>query len=178
MTSGQRVSPILGSFPYHLYCRPKIDSTIRSLKAPCSPQTYSAHTFLMTFQRLECSASIFKPMGKICPKAKVGGGANSWRPKMETCLAGYNTCTCSWCCTVCFYKTDHSQHGTPAKSSLNAGAALELMAITASAPGQRLTLTHPLFALSMRAYWNDWKSCSVHVQIQETWNIYPMQFQC
>ena len=50
------------------------------------------------------------------------------------------------------YKTDQSQHGTPVQRYLNAGAALELMAITAPAPVQRLAFTHPLFTLSMRAY--------------------------
>ena len=38
---------------------------------------------------LECLAPILKPLGTIFPKAKVGGGANSWRQKVETCLAGY-----------------------------------------------------------------------------------------
>ena len=50
---------------------------------------------------------------------------------------------------------------------INAGAALELMAITATAPGQRPAFTRPLFTLSMRAYLNEWKSSSAHVQIQE-----------
>ena len=36
-----------------------------------------------------------------------------------------------------------SQHGTPVQRCLNAGAALELMAITAIAPGQRLAFTRP-----------------------------------
>ena len=40
-------------------------------------------------------SSHFKPPGMILPEAKVGGGANSWRSKMVTCLAGYNTCTCT-----------------------------------------------------------------------------------
>ena len=49
--------------------------------------------------------------------------------------------------------TDKSQHGgMPVQRCLNAGAALELMAITATAPGQRLAFTRPLFSLSMRAY--------------------------
>ena len=127
------------------------------LKAPCSPQTYSAQCHISYYFGWECSAPIFKPLGTIFPKVKVGGGANSWRPKMQTCLAGYNTCTytCSWCCTEWFYKTDRSQHGTPVQHCLNAGAALELIAITATAPGQRLAFTHPLFTLSMRAYWNE-----------------------
>ena len=50
------------------------------------------------------------------------------------------------------YKTDQSQHGTPVERCLNAGAALELMVITASAPGQRLAFTRLLFTLSMRAF--------------------------
>ena len=37
----------------------------------------------------------------------------------------------------------------------NAAAALELMAITATAPGQRLALARPVFTLSMQAYWNE-----------------------
>ena len=40
--------------------------------------------------------------------------------------------------------------GTPVQRCLNAGAALELMAATA--PGQSLAFTRPLFTLSMRAY--------------------------
>ena len=56
----------------------------------------------------------------------------------------------------------------PAQRCLNAGAALELMAIIGPAPGQRLTFTRPLFTLSTRAYSNEWKSSSAHVQIQET----------
>ena len=82
--------------------------------------------------------------------AKVGGGANSWRQKVETCFAGFTTCTCSWWCIVWVYKTDQTQHGTPVQRCLNAGAALKLMAITASVPGQRLAFTRPLVTLSMR----------------------------
>ena len=51
-----------------------------------------------------------------------------------------------------FKKNDQSQHGTPFQRCLNAGAALELMAIIATAPGQRLAFTSPLFTLSVRAY--------------------------
>ena len=46
---------------------------------------------------------------------------------------------------------------------LNADPALELLAITASAPDQRLAFTHPSLTLSTQVYWNDWKSNSVHV---------------
>ena len=45
-----------------------------------------------------------------------------------------------------------SQNGTPVQRCLNADAALEIMAITASAPGQRLAFTRPLFTLAMWAY--------------------------
>ena len=112
-------------------------------------RTFGTIKHTMNFQILECSAPTFKPLGTIFPKAKVGGGANSWRQKVETCLAGYNTwtCTCSWWCIVWFYKTDQSQHGTPVQCCLNAGAALELMTITATAPGQRLAFTRPFFTL-------------------------------
>ena len=60
---------------------------------------------------------------------------------------------------------------------LNAGAVLELLAITASAPGQHLALT-PLFTLLMQVYWNGWKANLVHVRIQQTCTIYLTQFLC
>ena len=53
-----------------------------------------------------------------------------------------------WWRIVWFYKTGQSQHGTPVQHCLNAGAALELMAINATAPGHRLAFTRPLFTLS------------------------------
>ena len=109
------------------------------------------------FKYYSAQLSFLNQSGTILPKAKVGGGANSWRQKVETCLAGYNTwtCTCSWWCIVWFYKTDQNQHGTPVQRCLNAGAALKLIAVTTSAAGQRLAFTRPLFTLSMRAHWNE-----------------------
>ena len=37
---------------------------------------------------------VLSSLGTIFPKAKVGGKANSLCQKVDTCLAGYNTCTC------------------------------------------------------------------------------------
>ena len=41
---------------------------------------------------------------------------------------------------------------TKTDPALPEGAALELMAITATSPGQRLAFTRPFFTLSMRVY--------------------------
>ena len=107
------------------------------LKAPCSPPTYSAQKpslilFYMTFQRLQCSAPIFKSLGSIFPNAKVGAELIRDVPRCShTWLVIIHVnvlwCTCSRCSTVWFYKTDQNQHGTPVRRWLNAQ---ELLAIT------------------------------------------------
>ena len=70
--------------------------------------------------------------------------------------------------TMANYKADQSQHETPVQRCLN-GAALEMLAITATPPGQSHVIDSSVFASLSKA-----DSVLAHTQQNETLTL----FQC